>query len=226
MAWGIVRADSIKKGIRASRHLDPQDLKMAWDVVIEALARAEPSKRRKFEKSVYVQHIGLMGVLTQSKTTVVNSTLPEDVPAEDLIFQRRDGKMTLAYVTHLVDNRSYYPLSLIALWGEHVAMARAWRMIRACEASLRRPLVCAWHIDGITLLEVPAALKKRMREVKYPDRTFVYQIKEDEKTAYGVLPRHSERWSATSVPCRLRSRAGAWTSTTSAPSWRAASRTP
>ena len=82
---------------------------MAWDVVIEAMAQTEPLKRRKFEKSVYVQHIGLMGVLTQSKTTVVNSTPPEDVPAEDLIFQHKGGKMTLAYETHLLDNRSYYP---------------------------------------------------------------------------------------------------------------------
>ena len=83
-------------------------------------------------------------------------------------------------------------MSLIALWGEQVAMARAWRMTRACEASLRRPLACAWHIDGTALLEVPAALKKPAREVKYPDGSFVYQIKDDAKTAYGVLPHHSE----------------------------------
>ena len=57
-----------------------------------------------------------------------------------------------------MDNRSYYPLNLIALWGEHVAMARAWRIIRACEVTLRRPLSCAWHIDGIALVEVPGLL--------------------------------------------------------------------
>ena len=148
VAWGIVRAETIRKGLRASRHFDPQGLKMAWDIITEALARAAPTEQRKWEKSVHVQHIGLMGIVTQSKTTVVNSTLPEDVPAEDLILQHRDGKMTLAYETHLVDNRSYYPLNLIALWGEQVAMTRAWRIIRACEVIPRRPLIGAWHIDG------------------------------------------------------------------------------
>ena len=69
-------------------------------------------------------------------------------------------------------------------------------MVRACEASLRRPLALAWHIDGVAVLSVPAQLKKRVREVKYPDGTFVYAIKQDKKTAYGVLPRHPEQaWS-------------------------------
>ena len=88
---------------------------MAWDTIVEALSRVDASKRGKWEKMVYVQHIGLMGITTRSKATVVNSTVPEDVPAKDLIFQHRDGKMTLAYETHLVGNRSYYPWTLIAL---------------------------------------------------------------------------------------------------------------
>ena len=51
----------------------------------------EPERRREVEKSVYVQHIGLMGIVTHSQTTVVNSRLPEDVPSEDLIFQPRSA---------------------------------------------------------------------------------------------------------------------------------------
>ena len=70
----------------------PRDLSQAWNVIIEALAQAEPQRRRMFEQAVYVQHIGLMGVTTQSKTTVVNTTLPEHIPAEDPIFQHRNGR--------------------------------------------------------------------------------------------------------------------------------------
>ena len=79
-------------------------------------------------------------------------------------------------------------------------MARAWRMIRACEASLRRPLACAWHIDGIALLEAPAPLKKRAREAQYPEGSFMYQIKGDAKTAYSVLPLHQERLVCNECP--------------------------
>ena len=39
----------------------------------------------------------------QPQMTVVNSRLPEDAPSEDLIFQHKDGVMTLAYETHLLD---------------------------------------------------------------------------------------------------------------------------
>ena len=47
---GVVRAQSIAKGLRASRHLDPADLKQAWDVVIEVLAQTDPERRGKFER--------------------------------------------------------------------------------------------------------------------------------------------------------------------------------
>ena len=83
--------------------------------------------------------------------------------------------MTLAYETHLLDNRSWFPLSLIALYGAQTAMARAWRMTRDAEAALRRPLACAWHIDGIVLVEVPAKLRKRAIAVKYPDGAYRYR---------------------------------------------------
>ena len=72
-------------------------------------------------------------------------------------------------------------------------MCRAWRMIRASEAAIHRPLALAWHIDGVAVLSVPAQLKKRVREVKYADGTFVYAIKDDAKTTYNVLPHHPER---------------------------------
>ena len=101
--------------------------------------------------------------------------------------------MTLGFETHLLDGRSWFPLNLIALFGEQVAMCRLWRMIRAPEASIHRPLALAWHIDGVEVLSVPAQLKKRVREVKYPDGTVVYAIKQDAKTAYSVLPHHPER---------------------------------
>jgi hypothetical protein len=193
VSWGIINVKTITKGIRASRHLDPQDLSLAWNKVIEALAHVEPERRREFEKSVYVQHIGFMGITSNSTTTVLNATIPEDVPAEDVVFHHFEGSMTIGYETHLLDNRSWYPLNLIALYGEQVAMCRAWRMIRACEASIHRPLALAWHIDGIALASVPATLKKRVREVKYPDGTFMYAIKNDHKTSYNVLPKHTER---------------------------------
>ena len=84
--------------------MDPIDLKHAWDVVTDALARAAPERRREFEKTVYVQHIDLMGVTTQSQMSVVNTRLPEDIPSKDLIFQHKDGAMTLAYETQLRDS--------------------------------------------------------------------------------------------------------------------------
>ena len=93
---GIVRPETITRGIRASRHMDPSDLKHAWGVVTDALAWAAPERLREFEKAVYVQHIGLMGVTAQSQMNVVNARLPEDIPSEDLVFQYKDGLMTLA----------------------------------------------------------------------------------------------------------------------------------
>ena len=102
---GIVRAETITKGIRASRHLDPAELKRAWEFVTDALARAEPDRLREFEKTVYAQHIGLMGVTRQSQMCVVNTRLPEDIPSDDLIFQHKNGIMTLAQETYLLDNK-------------------------------------------------------------------------------------------------------------------------
>lgn len=193
VSWGVVRPESITKGIRASRHFDPQCLSGAWQVVTEALSRADPQRRRAFEKTVYVQHIGLMGVTSRSQTVVVNTTVPEDVPSEDIVFQFDKGAMTLGYETHLLDNRSWFPLSLLALYGEATALCRAWRMVREAEAALGRPLALACHIDGIALLKVPPQLRKRVQEVRYPDGTPTYAIKQDQKTSYGLLPHHPER---------------------------------
>ena len=159
--------------------MDPTDFKQAWDVVIEALARTEPERRGEFEKAVYVQHIGLMGVTMHCQTTVVNSRLPEDVPSEDLIFQHKDGMMGLAYETHPLDNRSWFPRNLIALYGEQTAMARAWQMIRDADAALHRPLALAWYVDGIALAEMPPKLRKRAIAVKYLDGTHMHQIKQE-----------------------------------------------
>jgi hypothetical protein len=188
--FGIINAKSITKGIRASRHLASDELARAWDEISGAMARVEPHRAREFQKLVYLHHLGYWSIPVRAQSTVVHSTIPEDVPSEDLTFSHFDGKVTLGYETQVLDNRSYFPLSLIALYGEQVAMCKLWRMVRASEASIGRPLAGAHHIDGIALVKVPAQLKKRVREVKYPDGTFQFAIK---STPYRMLPRHKER---------------------------------
>ena len=43
---GIVRPDGLRKGLRASRRVDPKDLEQALDEIGDALARAGPSQAR------------------------------------------------------------------------------------------------------------------------------------------------------------------------------------
>ena len=102
-------------------------------------------------------------------------------------------------------------------------MARAWRMIRDAEAALHRPLACAFHVDGIALIELAPKLRKRVIAVKYPDGTNMYKIKKD---PYHKLPCYPERLVANNrLPPLHHSRARASTSTTSAPSLRGAQAT-
>jgi hypothetical protein len=124
-------------------------LKLAWDLVTEALARAEPSKRRKWEKSVYVQHIGLMGILTQSKTTVVTSTLPEDAPAEVLRLSLHAGDDTT------VDAATAKVRLWAARWEntpptDYLGLLRRWLTADGAEAvRLRRLSDAAWAVDAL-----------------------------------------------------------------------------
>ena len=119
---GVIQAASMTKGLTASYHLDPAELE--GDTIGEALARVNPEMRPKLMKDVYLTHIGLMGCVMRQQITVVNSRLAADVPSQDAIYQYRDDSYRLAYATELLDNRAWFPMSLIALWGEQVAMAK------------------------------------------------------------------------------------------------------
>jgi hypothetical protein len=186
---GVVTDENITHGIVASRHIDPVDLEHAWTTIADALAFVDNlSPLKKWSKAVYLTHIGLMGIPTQSTTTVVNTRLPEDVPAASLIYQHRKGQMRLAYETHILDNRTWFPLSLIALYGEQTAMAIAWRMIRAEERALRKPLICAWHVDGIAVTKVSKRLLREVEKPTYPNGKPMFQLEEKQ---YKNLPRRA-----------------------------------
>jgi len=121
---GVIQAASITNGLTASYHLDPAELGGARSVIAEALGRVSPDTRDKFKKDVYLRHIGLMGCVMRQQITVVTSRLAADVPSQDVIYQHRDDSYRLAYVTELLGNRTWFPMSLIALWGEQVAVAK------------------------------------------------------------------------------------------------------
>ena len=71
-------------------------------------------------------------------------------------------------------------------------MAKMFRMVRAVEASLRRPLACAWHVDGIALAEFPRELQKRMEAFKYCDGSPLFQHKLEPKKKLLLHPGYLE----------------------------------
>ena len=68
-------------------------------------------------------------------------------------------------------------------------MARAWRVARGLECRLKRPLVCAWHIDGITRVENPRGLQQELDRRVHADGEPMFKIKLDD---YDSLPKHDE----------------------------------
>ena len=63
-----------------------------------------------------------------------------------------------------------------------------WREIRAAETSLRRPLACAWHVNGIAIAEFPPELKKRIETYKYCDGSPMFQHKIEPKRKLPIHP--------------------------------------
>ena len=94
-------------------------------------------------------------------------------------------------------------------------MPRAWRVLWRFERELGRPLVCAWQVDGSTLVEEPRGLQKALDRCVYSDRSPMFKIKSEE---YRKLSERTRRaWSSTTCPVRPGPR-----SARRSPSWRCA----
>ena len=220
---GIIAFSDLKYGIRASRHFD------GFPSFVETV--------RAVWSAIGVDHIKLMcnatvGLFNQrdrSKWTLRETGCFDDMGRVDVVVSEGDGPPKCAAHTQVVSPETCFPLGLIALHFECVAVHRAIRALQQIGAQVHGA-----NVDGVFYTGDEARVDAFIHAHRHPDGEHVYakkpskwqscprnpQSRGDNERAFLEQPESSSRW-----PTETSSASRSSSSTTEA-GWSQAQRAP
>jgi hypothetical protein len=204
---GIVENDHIVYGIRASRHLEPAKLGMAFEKVKEAAEKAlkdewsecDEEGRKElladFVKLLRLSWIGLCQATERLEWHEVRSMYVADSPGE---VKRREylghGVWSFKSCTQVVDLCNMRPYGDIALQMEQCFMHRAMEIMK----SIPRARTWGVHVDGLFLDKESFdmnVLEDILVKHTYPSGKEMFQIKDAPGSSLPMWPRRYEERS-------------------------------